>query len=160
MEIRINKDIRRFKTKDIGAFSFKEAGFTVGACAAGYGTYFLLTQFNPEMTIEDSVPVALIPMALILAFGFLKPYGLTMAQFMRTYFMEYFMSPQIYVWENDFEFDLEKMDEIWGEEYKYNDERLRQIADDFVKPPVETLSKEEIQQRKMRQEEIRKMQIT
>lgn len=36
MEIAISRDIRKYKTKDVGNFSFKEAGVIVLACASAF----------------------------------------------------------------------------------------------------------------------------
>ncbi len=157
MEIRINKDIRKFKTKDIGSFSFKEAGFAAAGMAAGYGTYMIVKYFFPKTGIDESIPIALIPMTIILAFGFFKPFGMSMTQFIKTFVREYFLTPQIYVWENDYETDFEKIEDIWGEDYKYSPKRIELIASDFKEPSV--LSKEEQAAKKKRQEEVKKMQI-
>lgn len=60
MEILIGQDIRKYKTKDIGNFSFKEAAFLAAGAAVGFLTYKL----------TGSIEIAIPPAGLILFFGF------------------------------------------------------------------------------------------
>ncbi len=59
MEILIGQDIRKYKTKDIGNFSFKEAAFLAAGAAVGFLTYKL----------TGSIEIAIPPAGLILFFG-------------------------------------------------------------------------------------------
>ena len=95
MEIQIAQDIRKYKTKDIGNFSLKEAGFL----AVGIGLGFLVYK------LTGSYEYAIPPTGVVLAFGFLKPYGMTLPQFFKTVAKEMFFSPKIYINESDFEYD-------------------------------------------------------
>jgi len=95
MEIQISQDIRKYKSKDIGNFSLKEAGFIAAGCGAGFLAYYLTKSY------EAAIP----PLGIILAFGFLKPYGMTLPQFLNTAAKEMFLSPRIYINESDFEYD-------------------------------------------------------
>lgn len=106
MEIRISQDIRKFKTKDIGNFSFKEAGFLALGVGAGALTYKFA---------GGSLELALVPTAIILIIGFFKPFGLSFFQFVRTVLKENLLTPRTYVWETDFEYDKEEFDELYGE---------------------------------------------
>lgn len=106
MEIRISQDIRKFKTKDIGNFSFREAGFLVLGVGAGALTYKLA---------GDSLELALIPTAIILIVGFFKPFGMSFIQFVRTVLKENLLTPKTYIWETDFEYDAEEFDKLYGE---------------------------------------------
>lgn len=106
MEIRISQDIRKFKTKDIGNFSFKEAGFLALGCGAGALTYKLT---------GASLEIALIPTAIILVIGFFKPFGLSFFEFVRTVLKENLFTPKTYIWETDFEYDKDGFDELYGE---------------------------------------------
>mgnify|MGYP002707313426 CR=1 FL=1 len=63
MEVQISQDIRKYKTKDIGNFSFKEAGFVAVGLAAAFLTYKL----------AGDVSIAFIPLAIVLIIGFFKP---------------------------------------------------------------------------------------
>jgi len=123
MEIRVSKDIRKYKTKDIGNFSLKEAGFICIGVAAGAITY----------SLTGSLETAFVPLLVFLAFAFLKPFGLTLVQFLRTAVLDFF-SPRIYIWETDFEYDYEEFGELYGENIIYDteDEELIQSPDTFV----------------------------
>ena len=71
MEIAISRDIRKYKTKDVGNFSFKEAGVIVLACASAFMVFKMSGKGIDE--IESVIPLMLIPMALILVTGLFKP---------------------------------------------------------------------------------------
>lgn len=111
MEVPINQDIRKYKTKDIGNFSFKEAGFIVIAIGAAFLTYKL----------NRSIEVAILPMMLILIIGFFKPFGMTFIQFMRTVVREQF-TPRTYIWESDFEYDADEFESLYGEKIRVSSE--------------------------------------
>ena len=113
MEMPISQDIRRYKTKDIGNFSFKEAAFIAAGAGAAFLTYNLSNK---------SVEIAIIPMAIILVFGFLKPFGMTMVQFIRTVVLDK-ITPQCYINETDFEYDPEEIATLYGEEYQVSTEQ-------------------------------------
>lgn len=111
MEVPINQDIRKYKTKDIGNFSFKEAGFIVIAIGAAFLTYKL----------NRSIEVAILPMMLILIIGFFKPFGMTFIQFMRTVVREQ-LTPRTYIWESDFEYDADEFENLYGEKIRVSSE--------------------------------------
>ncbi len=106
MEIQIGQDIRKYKTKDIGNFSFKEAGFLAVGAAVGFLAYKLTSTFE----------AAIIPAGIILIFGFFKPYGMSCWAFMRTVLKEN-MTTQCYINETDFEYNSEAMKELYGDDY-------------------------------------------
>ena len=87
MEIIINKDIRKVKTKDLGMFSFKEAGFLALAVGLGAGIFFLEKKVLGFEKINYYLMI--IPMAIPLIFGFFKPFGLTFWQFCKTYIQDW-----------------------------------------------------------------------
>lgn len=133
MDIQISQDIRKYKTKDVGNFSFKEAGFIALSLGAAYLTYKLT---NGDME------KALLPMLLILVFGFVKPFGLTFYQFLRTVIKEDMFTPRTYYNETDFEYDPSEYEDLFGETiaipsswnepavtsgYKHSKEDLQQI---------------------------------
>ena len=106
MELQISSDIRKFKTKDVGAFSFKEAGFIALAGACAYGSYIFQKKV---LNLEEIQVILLAPLPLIiLAIGFVKPFGMSFLQFLRTVFAEWVIDPKIYIWESDFVFDLDE----------------------------------------------------
>lgn len=105
MEIQISQDIRKFKTKDIGNFSFKEAGFIAAGLAIGFLVYRLTG------SLESAIPFA----CIILVMGFFKPYGMSVVQFLRTVVKEK-LTTQCYINETDFEYDCAEFKELYGEE--------------------------------------------
>lgn len=116
MEIPITKDIRKFKTKDIGNFSLKQAGVIALGLGVGFITYKL----------SSSIETAVIPLGIILILGFFKPYGMSCLQFIKTVGMEK-LSPLVYINETDFVYDLDRFGELYGEEYTgyYNCELIQ-----------------------------------
>lgn len=100
MEIPISEDIRKFESKDIGNFSFRQAGFIAAAGLSAFITY---------KYIEPSLEATLLPMAAILIFGFFKPMGMSCWMFLRTFLYERVLTPQAYINESDFVFDEETL---------------------------------------------------
>lgn len=100
MEIQITQDIRKYKTKDIGNFSFKEAGFL----AIGIGAGALVYKLTGNM--ENAIP----PMLIVFVFGFFKPFGMSFPQFLKTVVKESFLTPRIYINESDFEYNPDDAD--------------------------------------------------
>lgn len=125
MEIIVNQDIRKFKTKDIGNFSFKEVAFLVAAAGLAYGTYYL--QKNILMMESVSTFPCILLAAIPLLFGFFKPQGMSFMQFLKTVVKENMIDPKVYIWESDYEPDLNNLGELFGEEYALSPERQRQI---------------------------------
>lgn len=105
MEVKISQDIRKYKTKDIGNFSFAEAGFLAGAAAVGFAVYKLTGSFE----------IAIFPAGIILIFGFFKPYGMSAMQFIKTVLKEN-MTTQCYINETDFEYNVEEFPELYGDD--------------------------------------------
>lgn len=103
MEIPISQDIRKYKTKDVGNFSFKEAGFIALGLGAAVVTYKLA---------GNSIEVALLPMMVIIAIGFLKPYGMSFFEFVRTVVADK-LTPQTYINETDFQYNPDEFDELY-----------------------------------------------
>lgn len=123
MEIQIAQDIRKYKTKDIGNFSLKEAGFL----AVGIGLGFLVYK------LTGSYEYAIPPTGVVLAFGFLKPYGMTLPQFFKTVAKEMFFSPKIYINESDFEYDPDdiEFEEIQRENINDGITGLNKLAEKY-----------------------------
>lgn len=108
MEIPISQDIRKFKTKDVGAFSFKEAGFIALAIGLGFLTY----------KFSGNYEIAILPVAIVLIIGFLKPFGMSFIQFVRTVMKENVLTPRVYIWETDFEYDPNEFSKIYDEQIR------------------------------------------
>lgn len=98
-EIKIQKDIRNFKTKDIGNFTFAQAGAIALMGVTGFLTY----------KGTGSWGVALIPASLVAVVAFFRPMGMSFITFVRTFVKEAVISPKVYVNESDFEYDEESI---------------------------------------------------
>lgn len=105
MEIQISQDIRKFKTKDIGNFTFKEAAYLAVAAVTGFAVYKLTGRFE----------IALVPAAIILIIGFFKPFGMSAITFFRTVVKEN-LTAQCYINETDFVYDYDEFKEFYGED--------------------------------------------
>lgn len=91
MEIRVSRDIRTYKTKDIGNFSFKEIAWLVLGIGLGILVYLTTKSF------EWCIP----PIAICLVFGFLKPFKMPMTKFIKIIGKD-ILSPRVYYWQSDF----------------------------------------------------------
>ncbi len=142
MEIMVNQDIRKFKTKDIGNFSFKEAGMIVLAAGMGYGVFYL--EKNVLMMEKIQYLPMVLTAAIPLLFAFFKPQGMTFWQFITTVIKENLVDPKVYIWESDFVVEPDKFEDLYGEDYKLSDERIKQIQEQLSPIPANVkISKEE-----------------
>ena len=136
MEIIINKDIRNVKTKDIWIFSWKQAGFLAIALAVGGGIILLEKKVFHFKEINYLIP--LIPMVIPLLFGFLRPFGMSFWQFLRTYVNEAVIKPKVYNAsydsEEDISLDYEELINTYGIEYFTGDELLSDFKIDRTSP--------------------------
>ena len=124
MEIAISRDIRKYKTKDVGNFSFKEAGVIVLACASAFMVFKMSGKGIDE--IESVIPLMLIPMALILVTGLFKPYGIQFPRYALIIIKDK-LEPKIYPWKTDFTYEPENYGEIYGNEYKLSEKQIQTI---------------------------------
>lgn len=133
MEIQITQDIRKYKTKDIGNFSFKEAGFL----AVGIGAGFLVYKLTGNM--EGAV----LPMMIVFVIGFFKPFGMTFPQFLKTVVKESILTPRIYINESDFEYAPDDTDFVKLQKENINvglkrfNEQLAEEQSEFSFPLLE-----------------------
>lgn len=100
MEIPISEDIRKIQSKDIGNFSFKQAAFLAAGLTSGFVTF----------KVTGNLEIAIIPLMIIVIFGFFKPYGMSCFTFIRTFLYERMFTPQQYYYESDFEIDKETVE--------------------------------------------------
>ena len=112
MEIKINKDIRKYKTKDIGNFSFKETGFIALGVGLAYVTYKFTNNIN----------IAIAPMLLVLVVGFFRPFGMTFIQFLRTVVKDN-VTPQVYYYETDNQYNPDELERLYGEPVQVDTEQ-------------------------------------
>lgn len=113
MQVPINTDLRKFKAKDIGNFTFKEAGFLVAGMIVGAVLYFI--QDDPNIAL------CVIPAGLIIVAGFFKPFGLPMEEFLQTIFLEMFLYPKVLIWDSDYIHEEDEGRTLFGEDYQLLD---------------------------------------
>lgn len=113
MDIPISKDLRKFKTKDIGNFSLKEAAWIALAVSSAVIVYKF---------VDKSLDSAMIPATIILIIGFFKPFGLSTWQFARTVLKEDVFSPRTYIYQSDFVYDQNEMQQEFDEPIHFPDE--------------------------------------
>lgn len=147
MEIVVNQDIRKFKTKDIGNFSFVEVGWLLVALGLGYGVYLFQKLYlevpSDDISFAPCVAVAAIPLAL----GFLKPQGMSCMKYISTVMKEKMLSPQTYIWQSDFVYDMDEFEQTYGEDYKITDERAS-VINSIGHETTEKKTKEQIKAEK------------
>ena len=142
MEIEINKDVRDFKPKEIGMFSFKEAGFVVVSLGLGYGGFILSKTLGIE-GLDKSAPFILIPMIPVLAFGFLKPQGLSLMVWIKTVLLEKLIGKKNYPMEceDDDETTIESIYALMGEDFDISTLDFPEWSDMDVKKYEKSLKK-------------------
>lgn len=138
MEIMINQDVRKFKTKDIGAFSFAQVGWALIAGGLGYGTYYLEKKYLGTYQLETCVIPAAIPIIL----GFFEPQGMSCFKYIQMILIPKLFAPKNYRWQSDFVYQMDEFGSIYGEEYAIDDERAS-VINEVEHPSEGKLSKAE-----------------
>ena len=116
-EIPINQDIRKYKVKDIGVFSLKEACWIAVGAVCAYGTFIL--QKNFFETTEITYFVSLLAAVPAILFGFIKPYGVSFFTYLRVIMKENVLSPKYLPYESSVKYvlkdfvDEEEAEKIW-----------------------------------------------
>jgi hypothetical protein len=87
-------------------FTFKEAAYIGAALGIGFLTY-KATGNNTTWAIPAG--------GIILVFGFLKPYGMSFIDFIRTVVAD-MLSPSCYINETDFEYNYDEFPELYGDD--------------------------------------------
>lgn len=117
MEIKINTDVSKYKTKDFLMFSRKEIPYVVVAVVA----FVLLKLLTKNAFGEESELGKLLPLlgcAIPLAFGFWKPKGYKLSVCIKKVWIPSITSVREKRWENDFnEDDLIEEGEINYEDF-------------------------------------------
>lgn len=113
MQVSINTDLRKFKAKEIGNFTFKEAGFLAVGIVVAVALYFI--QDDPN------IGLCVVPAGLIVAMGFLKPFGLPFKEFMSSIFLEMFLYPKVLKWDSDYIHEEDEGKVLFGEDYRLMD---------------------------------------
>lgn len=104
IEIEVPKDIRKYEAKLIGAFTARQAGCLVAACAICVPVFFLLREAVPRDVLTLLIMILAVPFVLI---GWVKPYGMKFELFAKTAFISNVLSPRKrkYVTMNVYEYE-------------------------------------------------------
>lgn len=132
MEIQISKDLRKYKVKDVGAFSYKEAGFLALGAGLGFAIYKL----------TGSVDVAVFPAIVCVGLGFIKPFGYTIPQFLRTVVKDS-LRPLTYINETNFVYDEDFIRKMYFDDGEIEPNKVSPEWFIQNQPPQNKLSKEE-----------------
>lgn len=90
IEVEIPKDVRKFESKVVGPFSARQAVCLAIATPIILVSYFLLDFLATDTRMFVSAILG-IP---ILAFGWYKPYGIKLEDFLKTAFISAMLSPK------------------------------------------------------------------
>lgn len=90
IEIRITKEISDYEPKLLGPLTLRQS-----ACvAAGAPFCYLIVRYlGPILTTEVAMFFCFIPAGIAYAFGWARPYGMKMEQFLRSVFVNRFLAP-------------------------------------------------------------------
>ena len=90
IEIRITKEISDYEPKLLGPLTLRQS-----ACVAAGAPfcYLIIRYLGPLLTTEVAMFFCFIPAGLAYAFGWAKPYGMKMEQFLRSVFVNRFLAP-------------------------------------------------------------------
>lgn len=114
-EVNINEDIRNFKTKAFFGFTMKQ--FIGLIVAVGLCSFIKFGVKIPEDIETFAMLIAIIPPIL---FGFINPYGMSFANFLKHFFIDNVLQPSIRKYEifNEFDKYAIKEDKLTAKEIK------------------------------------------
>lgn len=90
IEIRITKEITDYEPKLLGPLTLRQS-----ACVAAGAPlcYLIIRYLGPLLTTEVAMFFCFIPAGVAYAFGWARPYGMKMEQFLRSVFVNRFLAP-------------------------------------------------------------------
>lgn len=90
IEIRITKEITDYEPKLLGPLTLRQS-----ACVAAGAPlcYLIIRYLGPLLTTEVAMFFCFIPAGIAYAFGWARPYGMKMEQFLRSVFVNRFLAP-------------------------------------------------------------------
>ena len=90
IEIRITKDLGDYNPKVAGPFTLRQLiCLVIGSPIC----YFIIRYLSPFLTIDIAAFFCIIPAGLAYAFGWAKPYGMKMEQFIGSVFVNRVLAP-------------------------------------------------------------------
>lgn len=101
-EISINRDIRKYKVREIGPFTLREFGGVLLMGAGCYLSYALMKHFL-GFYITPVIFLAALPG---IAIGFINYHGIPFEKFVRTVVAENIKNPSVRPYESETEYDI------------------------------------------------------
>lgn len=98
MEIKINKEIRDYTESIFFGLSMRQFIFSVLACGAAIGLYFLLSPYLGTETVSWVCVLGAVPFA---AFGFVKYNGMTLERLIWEVIKSEFLFPKKYYFRSE-----------------------------------------------------------
>lgn len=90
IEIRITKEISDYEPKLLGPLTLRQSACV--ACGAPL-CYLIIRYLAPVLTTEVAMFFCFIPAGIAYAFGWARPYGMKMEEFLRSVFVNRFLAP-------------------------------------------------------------------
>ena len=116
MEISINKDLRKYKSKDIAGFTFKQFFFLIGGLLCILiGALLGDSEKDFVDRLTNAFPLG-IPCVVL---GFFEIKGMSVIQYLKHIGPEKFLMKKQLIWMSDFKWDENTAKEIFGEDYEY-----------------------------------------
>lgn len=127
IEIQIPKDIRKYEAKLIGPFTLRQLICFILGCIVAYVVYTLMSKINLS---EDAMPIAMVSCAPVLAFGWIKPYGMPLEKFLQTALISTLLAPteRKYKTKNNFKITTDDHKKINQSEYKKRLKKDKKLA--------------------------------
>ena len=127
IEIQIPKDIRKYEAKLIGPFTLRQLICFVIACVVGYVVYDVMNKLKLQ---EHAMPICMICVAPVLAFGWVKPYGMPLEKFLQTALISTLLAPteRKYKTKNNFKITTDDHKKINQSEYKKRLKKANKLA--------------------------------
>lgn len=113
LETQIPKDIRKYESKLVGPFTLRQLICFIIACLVAYIVFKIA---KPLAGSNTAVSICFISVIPVIAFGWIKPYGMQLEKFLQTAFISNVLAPKHrkYKTKNGFrmaETKLHKMDD-------------------------------------------------
>lgn len=102
MEVPINKDIRKYKVREIGPFTLREFGGLVLMAVGCYVAYGLMMHFL-GFYIAPVIFLAAVPG---IALGFINYHGIPFEKFVKTVVVENIKNPMVRPYESEVEYGI------------------------------------------------------
>ena len=113
MEIEINRDLRKYKSKDVWMFTFWQFLWFLAGMATIIGVTVL--RYNISGGLQFDL-LTFIPATPFLAIGFIEIKGMNLIQYMKNVFPEKFLMKRQLVWKSEFLYDEDTGKEYFGED--------------------------------------------